>query len=213
MGLADELRRIESELPPDWTEARLRLRLAEDAAANRAAAVLAPLAPGRADAELRFSIARSGGGPLPELTRRLLARLDAERIGGALELVSSDAGVSIPEPRRATLAETWDAAVAGLPPDWSDAYAELDLTSTDYLERAALLTAPLNPARHGERPAFRFRCARRFGYGASAGMVRRCLERLDAEGIRGDVRILRALSDTHSVSTQGPVWRVDGRSV
>jgi hypothetical protein len=59
----------------------------------------------------------------------------------------------------------------------------------------------------------RFRVARRFGYGASAGMVRRCLERLDREGITGRVRILRALSDSRPVATQGPVWYVGGKSV
>jgi hypothetical protein len=42
-------------------------------------------------------------------------------------------------------------------------------------------------------------------------MVRRCLERLDATGIPGTVRILRALSDTHPVQTQGPVWYVGGK--
>ena len=44
-------------------------------------------------------------------------------------------------------------------------------------------------------------------------MVRRCLEHLDAEGIVGRVRILRALSDTRLVATQGPVWYVGGRAV
>jgi hypothetical protein len=44
-------------------------------------------------------------------------------------------------------------------------------------------------------------------------MTRRCLERVDQEGIRGELRILRVLSDTHPVATQGPVWYVDGRSV
>jgi hypothetical protein len=100
-----------------------------------------------------------------------------------------------------------------LPDDWSDIYAEVELASTDYLERAALLMAPLNPARYGGKPGFRFRCARRFGYGASPQMVRRCLERLDEEGIRGNVRVLRVLSDTEPVYTQGPVWYVGGRSV
>jgi hypothetical protein len=114
---------------------------------------------------------------------------------------------------RSTLAASWDAALAALPNDWSDAYCELELTSTDYLDRAALKMSPLNPARFGGRPAFRFRAARRFGYGASAGMVRTCLERLDEADIRGAVRILRALSDTRPVATQGPVWYVEGRSV
>jgi len=44
-------------------------------------------------------------------------------------------------------------------------------------------------------------------------MAGRSLERLDEEGIRGEVRILRALSDTRPVATQGPVWYVDGRAV
>ena len=44
-------------------------------------------------------------------------------------------------------------------------------------------------------------------------MARRALERLDDEGLSGRVRVLRVLSDTNPVSTQGPVWRVDGRSV
>ena len=44
-------------------------------------------------------------------------------------------------------------------------------------------------------------------------MTHRCLERLDDEGIRGELRILRVLSDTDPVATQGPVWYVEGRSV
>jgi hypothetical protein len=64
-----------------------------------------------------------------------------------------------------------------------------------------------------ERPALRFRVARRFGYGASAEMARRCLERLDDSGIPGQLRVLHALSDTKPVYTQGPVWYVGGRAV
>jgi hypothetical protein len=44
-------------------------------------------------------------------------------------------------------------------------------------------------------------------------MVRRCLERCDGAGIRGRVTVLRALSDTHPVGTQGPVWQIGGRFV
>jgi hypothetical protein len=44
-------------------------------------------------------------------------------------------------------------------------------------------------------------------------MTRRCLERLDEEGIPGQLRILRALSDTDPVYTQGPVWYVEGKAV
>ena len=35
----------------------------------------------------------------------------------------------------------------GLPSDWSDLLCEIDLTSSDYLQRAALLLAPVNPAK------------------------------------------------------------------
>jgi hypothetical protein len=44
-------------------------------------------------------------------------------------------------------------------------------------------------------------------------MTARCLERVDADGISGRLTILRALSDTHNVATQGPVWRVEGKAV
>jgi hypothetical protein len=164
--------------------------------------------------------------------RRLLQRLDDERIDGRLELARATEYERPAEKHRSVVAE-WEDSVATLPPDWSDLYCELELDSTDYLERTALLTAPLNPARWradarakparpeggaasgasgGER-SFRFRVARRFGYGASADMVRRCFERLDDEGIRGHVRILRALADTKPYYTQGPVWYVGGRAV
>ena len=65
----------------------------------------------------------------------------------------------------------------------------------------------------GDTLTLRFRVARRFGYGVSAGMMRRCLERLDEEGIPGVLRLLNVLCDTDPVGTQGPVWRVGGRSV
>ena len=65
----------------------------------------------------------------------------------------------------------------------------------------------------GTKPGFRFRIARRSGYGVSATMARRSLERLDEEGFGGDFRVLRVLSDTKNVQTQGPVWRVDGAAV
>ncbi len=100
-----------------------------------------------------------------------------------------------------------------MPPDWSDLYCELELTSSDYLQRGALLLAPINPARIAGKSMFRFRVAHRFGYGASEPMTRRCLARVDGEGITGRVSILRVLSDTHNVDTQGPVWYVEGKAV
>jgi hypothetical protein len=214
MGLVDQWRAIEAGLPEGWSDARLLLRIEDAERADRGAALLAPLNAGRVSAGLRFYCARRGSGPLPELMTRLLARLDAEGIDGELELVGSGEAEPPPAPvARRSLAESWDAELAALPPDWSDVYAQLELTSTDYLDRAALLVAPLNPARYGGRPGFRFRCAHRFGYGASPGMVRRCLERLEGERITGEVRILRSLADSEPVGTQGPVWYIGGRSV
>jgi hypothetical protein len=212
--LGDRWREIERGLPRDWTDARLLLRVNDPAEAERAAAKLTPLMPGRSGSEIRFYTARRGAGASPDAVRRALRAVDREGIRGELELVSSaqpETGVLAIE--RASLAEAWDVAVATLPPDWSDLYAEIELTSTDHLERAALLLAPVNPARYGGKPALRFRVARTFGYGASPEMTRRCFERLDGEGIPGQVRILRVLSDTDPVYTQGPVWYVEGKAV
>ena len=214
MNLVDRFNDIERRLPDDWAEARLRLTVADDARCDRAAALLGAVNPGRRGKEIRFSVARRGGGTAPEAVRRLLRRVVREGITGELELVNvSEPGEAVEQPQPRSLRAAWDASVAALPSDWSDLYAEVRLASTDYLERAALLLAPVNPARYGGETGFRFRCAQRFGYGVSPGMAGRCLQRCDDEGIRGSVEILRVLSDTYPVGTQGPVWYVGGRSV
>ena len=214
VSLVEQWREIVSGLPADWADARLRLTIEDEQSASRAAALLGPLTPGRRGNVLWLGVARRGTGSSPALVERLLAGLDEERIRGELELVGAEeAEPAPPVAQRPTLAGTWDASVAGLPHDWSDLYAEVELVSSDWLDRAALLMAPVNPARYGDVPGFRFRVARRFGYGASAEMTRRCLERVDQEHIRGDLRILRVLSETDPVHTQGPVWYVEGRSV
>lgn len=217
MKLARQWREIERELPEDWHDARLLLRVSEPGQSERAAAMLTPLMPGRSSDEVRLYAARRGAGAGPDAVARLLGRLDREGIKGELELVSTGKPVepeleveAVEAPR---LGEAWERALSTIPPDWSDLYAELELTSTDHLERAALLLSPVNPARYGDKPGFRFRAARRFGYGASPAVVRRCLQRLDGEGITGQLRILRVLSDTDPVATQGPVWYVEGKAV
>lgn len=215
MALVDQWRRIERALPADWGTAQLRLTIPDEGDCARATSLLGPINPGRRGKVVRFFSARRGPGPSPDAVARLLARVDRERIGGELELVRADRmeAVAEPAPARVGLAAAWDEAVAGFPPDWSDVYAEVEIVSTDWLERTALLLAPANPARIDERAAFRFRAAREFGYGVSAGMLRRCLQRVDEAGIRGTLRILRVLSNTEPVATQGPVWYVQGRSV
>ena len=215
MSLVAQWRRIQSELPAEWRDARLSLSVADEARAARAAALLGPAGPGRSDGGLVFTTSRGGGGVGPDAVGRLLRRLDGERIGGTLAVVATGGtATQTAEPVVApTLTAAWDVALAGLPADWSDLLCELEVVSTDYLQRTALMLSPLNPTRDPDKSAFRFRVARRFGYGASAPMTRRCLARVDEEGIRGRVGILRALSDTHNVATQGPVWYVEGRSV
>lgn len=213
VSLVKDWQKILRELPENWADARLHVTIEDDRRADKAAAILAPLTPGRRGTTLRFYTARRGAGPAPGLVERLLARLDEERVTGTIELIGSAEAAPEPVVHQTTLAEAWDASIAALPPDWSDLYAEIELVSTDWLDRAALLMAPINPARYGEAPGFRFRVARRFGYGAAPGMTRRCLERVDEEQIRGEVRILRVLSDTDPVATQGPVWYLNGRSV
>jgi hypothetical protein len=213
VALLEQWREIEAQLPERWAAARLSLTIEDEADCDRAAALLGPANPGRRGKQIRFRAGRGGTGPSPHLVERLLARLDGERIAGKLELAGADQLPDAPVPLRPTLAGAWDTELARLPPDWSDLYCEVRLTSTDYLERAALLMAPLNPARYGGETGFRFRVARRFGYGASPEMTRRCLERLDETGIRGTLRIINALADTYPNATQGPVWYVGGRSV
>jgi hypothetical protein len=213
--LSEQWREIAARLPGDSASAQVSLTVAEDERADRAALMLAPLTPGRSGSTFRFGV-RPGFNP-----ERVFRRLDEAGIRGRLDLLETELAdaAEAPAPRAATaertrpLVEQWDELVADLPPDWSDIYAEVGLDSSDFLQRGALLLAPVNPAHYGGPTTLRFRSARLAGYGAAPGMTRRCLQRLDEEGITGRLRILRALSSTTHVATQGPVWRVGGRSV
>jgi hypothetical protein len=220
VALAERFEEAARGLPRGWERARVEVTLEDADQADRAALILAPASPGRSGTIFRFQV-HSGAqqlAPTPEMVRRALARLDAAGIRGRLRLVGHEqAAETSPTPARTSgrrpLAAYWDDLLRRLPTDWSDLYGEVELDSTDYLERGALLLAPVNPARHGASAAFRFRVARDKGYGVAPVMARRCLERLDQEGITGRVRALRVLSGTHLAATQGPVWLVGGRSV
>jgi len=219
VSLGRQWRIIQAKLPDGWAHARLGLTPTSPQRLDRAAALLGPLAPGRAGATLRFEATRGGRGSSPAAVARALRRLDLERIRGTLELVSADEVApaaqlrAAPLPEEVPLAESWDVVAANLPADWSDLYAQLDLTSSDHLDPAALALAPVNPLRYGPASGFRFRVARSFGYGASSGMTRRCLARLDERDIAGTLTVLRVLSDSKPVGTQGPVWYVGGKAV
>jgi hypothetical protein len=214
MLAVDQWAALEEGLGPRWESAKLSFSAEEARAVPESAAVLAPLGPGRVGPSLQFEISRLGGGP--EKLRNLLARLDDKRIWGTLELLE---GRQSSEPRPdaveapTPLADAWDGELAKLAPGWRDLLCELELDSSDYVPRAALLGAPLNPTRRHDALALRFRVSDGGGYGTSPGMARRSLERMDAEGITGRVTVLHGLADTERAATQGPVWRIGGKSV
>jgi hypothetical protein len=205
---------VVAQLTPGWTEVALRLRLARPDDATRAAALLGALSPGIAGDELHLRVTPSGD-TSPGAVRRLLARLDDQGIDGTLELAGEVTGASAEriEAPSSPLAAAWDELVSTLPDDWSDLLGLVELRSSDELAPAALALAPLNPSRHEGTLGFRFRVARRFGYGAAPGMARRCFERLDELGIHGELRLLEVLSDTQPVLTQGPTFVVSDRAV
>jgi hypothetical protein len=212
--LVDDWKRLGSELPADWSSTELKLQTKDRSTADLTARLLGPAQSYRVGADVvHFRVARDGSAPSPDGIQRLLRKLDERRIVATLSLVSAAAASRPVEPAHESLVASWDAELAKLPADWTDLVAELELDSSDYVERASLLCVPMNLRREGMRSALRFRAASRFGYGASPGMVRRCLERCDAEAIRGRVRAIQVLSDTRPVATQGPVWLQAGKTV
>ena len=221
MRAVDQWQLIERNLPDEWDEATLSFVPEDSRELGAAGAVLGPLGAGRFGNEMRVQIRRRGGAGGTAALANLLRRLDRKRIWGTLSLVDlrvlepigEVVQPEVPGGRRQRLADAWDALVATLPPDWSDLLCELEVDSSDYLGRAALLGAPLNPARVPGRLALRFRASESKGFGAPPGLVRRSFERMDDEGITGALTVVNALSQTDNVGTQGPVWRIAGRSV
>jgi hypothetical protein len=209
--LVEQWNAVLSGLDPRWSDVRLSLRIDADEGRERAAALLGPAGPGLGRDSIRFYVTRTGEGIGPEAARRLLSRIDAEGISGELSLVGSSEAEAAPEIARATLAAEWKAALDILPSDWSDLVVELELSSSADVDRGAVLCAPLNPIQSMGKPGFRLRCASSQGYGASAGMVGRCLSRLDGDGIAGNVRITRVLCDVNPVGTQGAVFSIGRR--
>jgi hypothetical protein len=210
-------------LPDGWVDAQARFHLQDPSQLDRAATLLAPLQATRSGSSLTFRVASDGSGPSAAMAERLFDRVGLEKIAGTIELATTPTAAPAPAPTTAAkpvdapaaehLPGAWDAELATLPPDWSDLLGEIELASSADLDRAALCLSPINPRRDGARFALRFRCARTAGYGASPEMVRRCFERCDGIGVVGTVRVLRVLSDTRPVQTQGPVWQIAGQTV
>lgn len=216
MKLAEQWSEIQAQLGRAWDTASLVLAVDDPEDAERAAALLGPAAPVRQGSELRLEVARwpRTVGTSADVLGRVLGRLDRDGVRGRLSLAGSETSAEAADVDGAgALAEEWRTLVDALPEDWSHALVHLHLRSSDFVDRAALLLSPLNPQLVDGRSTLQFRAARTIGYGASAGMTERCLGRLDAERITGHVEIVQAVSDAHPVATQGPVWRVGGRSL
>lgn len=220
MKLVDQWCAMEADFPTDWEDVRLTLTAEQPSDLPRAAQVLGSISVGRVGDTLVFHVS-SGAGPQGKHTAlRLFGHLDRDRIWCHIEHSNVQAPVA-PTPaeaaealhRSGSVAESWDHALAPLPSDWTDLLCELAIDSSTLLDRAALLCAPLNPARSGQRLVFTFRCSGRSGYGVSPPMARRCFERLDAEGIVGSASVARVISDAANVDTQGPVWLVGGKTL
>jgi hypothetical protein len=214
--LVDQWGALERRLPRDWESVALRLRTEQPDELSEAARILGPMSVGRVGDALAFTVHRAGGPAGPEAARRLFGRLDEARVWCLLEQV--DVVERAPEPfapaaveQGPPVAEQWDAALAELPSGWSDLLCRLELGSSALLARAALLCAPINPTRDLDHSGFTFRCASRAGYGVAPVMARRCFERLDEESIPAGVTVLRLLSDTDNVATQGAVWPIGGK--
>ena len=215
MRLAEQWNDLQAGLPRGWDAAAIELEVEDPGAADRAALVLGPAAPGRHDSTFRMHVAREtrAGASSASLLRRVLARLDDEGVRARLRLAGSTEAVDVGTSPAGATASQWVDLIAALPEDWSHLLAQIDLDSSDFVDRAALLIVPTNPRISGGPSSFRFRSARSRGYGVAPEMARRCFERLDRERITGRVSIVQVVSDAHPVATQGPVWRVGGRSV
>ena len=201
MALVGDWEQVERGLPAGWADARVLVTLEEpgeiDRVTRAARARCSRSAGGRRRVSIR--IARSGGGPSPEALRRALARLDARaaprralarrgRVGAASRAERAPAPDA---------AESWDAALADVPADWSDLLGEIELDSSDYLDRGRRPARPAQPA-----PRRRGRCDCSSGArAASATAPRRgwCAAASSAAtppGSTGGSRSCACLSDT-----------------
>src|SRR3954468_5398248 len=103
-----QLAKAWDEVRDDWAEARIRVTLEEPERTERAAQLLAPLQPLIAGpGVLTFRVEHAS-----DTVGRLLARMDAERIHGTLELAGSDPRPVQETPQvRPKLRAQWDVAL------------------------------------------------------------------------------------------------------
>ena len=222
MKLVDQWHAMEADFPADWEDVRLTLTAEQPSDLPRAAQVLGSINVGRVGDDARLPCpkqrrpAGQADGVAPVRAPRSRPDLVPHRAVERADVCCADARAEAAEALRPTgsVAESWDRALAPLPSDWTDLLCELEIESSTLLARAALLCAPLNPARSGSAPRLHVpllrslglrRLARRWRGDASSASTTR------ASSARR--RVLRVLSDTDNVDTQGPVWLVGGKTL
>ena len=163
MGLVEQWRRIRSELPEDWGEAKLDVSVTRpDSAPGRA--LLGPAGPGRFGDDLRLSVHRAGGGIGPDQAAKLFRKLDEKDPRHARARDGRRAGGARPGGaggRRPALGRG-----ARDPPRTGATCSASSSSARATTCPRALLTAPLNPSR--VPAAAHCASARTFGYRASA---------------------------------------------
>ena len=217
MQAVEQWKLIERDLGPTGRKRGSRSRSRIRASIGDAAAVLAPLGPGRSGNGASLPGPASGTAA-PDKLRNLLGRLDRKRIWGDARARRSHATSRPSRPAVDARRERQPRRELGrrareLPPGWSDLLCELEVDSTRLPPARRAPRRAAEPDAQPETLALRFRVTTGGGYGTSPGWRRRCLERMDGDGITGRLTVLNVLSDTGYEATQGPVWRVAGRSV
>ncbi|MGH3011157.1 MAG: hypothetical protein ACRDMY_04830, partial [Gaiellaceae bacterium] len=101
------------------------------------------------------------------------------------------------------LADRVDELVRGLPRDWQRARLELTLDEPEEADRAALILAPASPGRTGTTFTVHVYDGL-VGAGATPGLARRVLSRLDEAGIRGRLRLAEAERPAPLPATAAP---------
>ena len=101
------------------------------------------------------------------------------------------------------LADTFQAAVDSLPPDWTHLELDLRIFDEDRYVEAATLLVQINAMPYSEHDwHWRLRVAHAFGHAAAAETVRGTLGLLDGLGIDGELAMREARSGRVEV-TQG----------
>ena len=168
---------------------------------ERAALLLSPASPGRIGETLCISRSAGPAAGSVRTSARSCSGSSTRRGSAARWRCSRPSSARSSRSRRARSSRPrGPQAVAELPPDWSDLYCELELDSSDYLDRAALLLAPMNPARVPGRSAFRFRVAQQLRLRRLAADDRALPRARRRGGHHGPARRSSARSPTRTTS-------------